>query len=147
MTEHHAYVTVGIGAAIIILITVREPKRKKNPITDNPSEAKLPFLKRVVLLLRTFFMPGMFILCIAGGIRNAGGYVWGYNTEIFFEQFYTKDQINHFMSWIPLVGGSLGAMVGGIISDILVKGRSPYMRIWVLIISQVRELECESEKE
>ena len=92
-------------------------------------------------------MPGMFILCIAGGIRNAGGYVWGYNTEIFFEQFYTKDQINHFMSWIPLVGGSLGAMVGGIISDILVKGRSPYMRIWVLIISQVRELECESEKE
>ncbi len=42
------------------------------------------------------------------------------------------------MSWIPLVAGSMGAVVGGLISDILVKGRSPYMRIWVLIISQVR---------
>lgn len=41
------------------------------------------------------------------------------------------------MSWIPLVAGSMGAVVGGLISDILVKGRSPYMRIWVLIISQV----------
>lgn len=83
-------------------------------------------------------MPGMFLLCIAGGIRNAGGYVWAYNTELFFEGLgYTPIQISTFMSWIPLVAGSIGAVVGGLISDILVKGRSPYMRIWVLIISQV----------
>ncbi len=35
------------------------------------------------------------------------------------------------------MGGSIGAVVGGIISDFLVKGRGPYMRIWVLIVSQV----------
>ena len=41
------------------------------------------------------------------------------------------------MSVIPLVAGSLGAVVGGLISDVLVKNRGPYARIWVLIVSQV----------
>ena len=80
----------------------------------------------------------MFFLCIAGGVRNAGGYVWAYNTELFFQaRGLSNAQINHFMSWIPLVGGSLGAVFGGFISDLLVKNRSTYVRIWVLIISQV----------
>ena len=82
-------------------------------------------------------MPSMLAICIAGGVRNAGGYVWAYNTELFFEDSYSKVQISRYMSWIPLVGGSLGAVVGGVISDILVKGRGPYMRIWVIIVSQV----------
>ena len=91
------------------------------------------------MLVWTFILPGMFILCIAGGVRNAGGYVWAYNTELFFKKRgFSGATINQFMSWIPLVSGSIGAMVGGIISDVLVKGRSPYMRIWVLIVSQVR---------
>lgn len=91
------------------------------------------------MLLKTFIMPGMLVLCIAGGVRNAGGYVWAYNTELFFEKSgYSKTHIQSFMSWIPLVAGSIGAVVGGIISDVLVKGRGPYMRIWVLIVSQVR---------
>ena len=80
------------------------------------------------------------MLCIAGGIRNAGGYVWAYNTELFFQaQDFTDKAINHFMSWIPMVGGSMGALFGGFISDLLVKNRSTYVRIWVLIISQVWE--------
>ena len=83
----------------------------------------------------------MFILCIAGGVRNAGGYVWAYNTELFFKKKgFSGDTISQFMSWIPLVGGSIGAVVGGVISDFLVKDRGPYMRVWVLIFSQVRLL-------
>ena len=79
------------------------------------------------------------MLCIAGGIRNAGGYVWAYNTQPFFQdKGYSPDTIASFMSVIPLVAGSLGAVVGGLISDVLVKGRGPYARIWVLIVSQVR---------
>ena len=129
----------GIAVVPFVLFTVREPKRKKNPLADTTSEvAKLPLKKRFVLLLRTFIMPGMLTLCIAGGIRNAGGYVWAYNTELFFEKSgFTSDHIRNYMSWIPLVAGSIGAIVGGIISDVLVKGRGPYMRIWVLIVSQV----------
>lgn len=126
---------------------MREPKRKKNPLADKTDEQKkLPIAKRFLILFNTFVMPGMFVLLIAGGVRNAGGYVWAYNTELFFEASgYTADHIKSFMSWIPLVGGSIGAVVGGIISDVLVKGRGPYMRIWVLIVSQVCQRERERE--
>ena len=64
--------------------------------------------------------------------------MWAYNTENFFKvKGYSGETISSFMSWIPLVGGSLGAAFGGIISDIIVKKRGPYARVWVLIISQV----------
>ena len=128
--------------APIILISVREPKRTKNLKVETEKkeeDTKPSFISRLVQLIKTFLYPGMFMLCIAGGIRNAGGYVWAYNTELFFQaQGLTNAQINHFMSWIPLVGGSLGAIFGGFISDLLVKNRSTYVRIWVLIVSQVR---------
>ena len=130
----------GIAVAPIILISVREPKRTKNLKVEEKQdqEDKPSFVSRLVQLIKTFLYPGMFMLCIAGGIRNAGGYVWAYNTELFFQaQDLTNAQINHFMSWIPLVGGSLGAIFGGFISDLLVKNRSTYVRIWVLIVSQV----------
>ena len=137
---------VGVAVAPLVLLTVREPERKKET-TDTAApttittiiteDEKLSIAQRVVLLLVTFIMPGMFVLCIAGGIRNAGGYVWAYNTELYFLKFYSHSTINSFMSWIPLVAGSLGAVVGGVISDILVKGRGTTARIWVLVISQV----------
>lgn len=131
---------VGIGVAPIILFTVKEPKRTKNVKADKKDdEHQTSFGSRLLLLIKTFLYPGMFLLCIAGGVRNAGGYVWAYNTELFFQaQDFTNAQISHFMSWIPLVGGSLGAVFGGFISDLLVKNRSTYVRIWVLIVSQVR---------
>ena len=128
--------------APIILISVREPKCTKNLKVETEKkeeDTKPSFISRLIQLIKTFLYPGMFMLCIAGGIRNAGGYVWAYNTELFFQaQGLTNAQINHFMSWIPLVGGSLGAIFGGFISDLLVKNRSTYVRIWVLIVSQVR---------
>ena len=126
--------------APIVLFTVREPERtntKKKTDDASAADEKLPLGRRFYLLFTTFIMPGMFVLCLAGGIRNAGGYVWAYNTEIFFQEFYSRGTINKFMSWIPLVGGSLGAVVGGLISDLLVKNRGTTARIWVLVVSQV----------
>lgn len=41
------------------------------------------------------------------------------------------------MSWIPLVGGSFGVVLGGFISDRVIKNRGFYARVWVLLFSQV----------
>ena len=78
---------VGIAAAPIILFTVKEPDRKKAEmeVEKTSKKGKLTTRDKIITLLRTFLSPGMFLLCIAGGIRNAGGYVWGYNTEVFFQ--------------------------------------------------------------
>lgn len=124
-----------------VLFTVKEPQRKKDEKKVQAAAVGgndcLALWEKAKLVFKTFFMPGMITLCIAGSIRNAGGYVWAYNTEPFFLQTYDDDVIAVYMSVIPLVGGSVGAVVGGLISDVLVKNRGPYARIWVLIISQV----------
>ena len=131
----------GIAVAPIILITVKEPKRTKIAPTAEEAKEKISTVRRFVMVLKTFlpcYMPGMFMLCIAGGIRNAGGYVWAYNTQPFFNTVgFSDETIERFMSVIPLVAGSIGAVVGGLISDLLVKNRGAYTRIWVLIVSQV----------
>lgn len=64
--------------------------------------------------------------------------MWAVNTQLFFQnQHQTSQQIGSYMSWIPLVGGSLGAFFGGFISDRFVKSRGIVARMVVLVISQV----------
>lgn len=93
--------------------------------------------EKFVLLLRTFMRPSLIILFVAGSIRNAGGYVWAYNTQPYFNKYYPSTNVGEYMSWIPLVGGSLGVVLGGFISDRLIKNRGFYARVWVLVFSQV----------
>lgn len=126
--------------------------------------------------------PSLLLLCIASSIRNAGirnifyflfnlnqihrhlslaGYVWAYNTQVYFDGLgQTPTQIGTWMSWIPVVGGSIGnenavciiknslktifavfvnsgVVFGGFISDRVVKRTGPHGRIWVLALSQI----------
>ena len=97
------------------------------------------FREKFFLLCRTFARPSLLILFLAGSIRNAGGYVWAYNTQPYFNKYYPETNVGKYMSWIPLVGGSLGVVLGGFISDRLIKNRGYYARVWVLIFSQVSE--------
>lgn len=67
-----------------------------------------------------------------------GGYVWAYNTQPYFESIgQTSTEIGRYMSWIPLVAGSIGVVFGGFISDRIVKQRGLHARVLVLISSQV----------
>jgi hypothetical protein len=61
------------------------------------------------------------MLLLAGSVRNAGGYSWSYNVNQYYEGVYnvSKDYIAQFMSWIPLVAGSFGALSGGALSDLV----------------------------
>eukprot|EP00049_Salpingoeca_infusionum_P001038 m.44532 g.44532 ORF g.44532 m.44532 type:complete len:500 (+) comp10838_c0_seq2:443-1942(+) len=96
--------------------------------------------KRTVwsVLVYFFTYKSLLLLCLAGAVRNAGGYVWALNTELFFQdRGQTTKEIGTYMSWIPLVAGSLGAVFGGFISDRIVKKRGTTARIWVLVISNL----------
>ena len=64
--------------------------------------------------------------------------MWAYNTQPYYESMgQTAAQIGKYMSWIPLVGGSVGVVLGGFISDKVVKRVGPHARLLVLIASQV----------
>lgn len=69
---------------------------------------------------------------------KSAGYVWAYNSQPYFEAVgESKEQIGAFMSWVPLVGGSLGVILGGKISDVWVNKLGPISRVLVLTASQV----------
>jgi MFS family permease len=89
------------------------------------------------LVCSTFIQPSLLVLCLAGSIRNAAGYVWAYNTQIYFQDIGTSAHvIAKYMSWIPLVWGCIGVVLGGFIADRVVKRVGVYARVCVLIASQ-----------
>lgn len=66
------------------------------------------------------------------------GYVWAYNTQPYFTDLgLTRDEIGTWMSWIPIVGGSLSVVTGGFIADRVVK-RGLYARVMIIVISLVK---------
>ena len=79
------------------------------------------------------------VLCLAGSIRNAAGYVWGYNNNTYYTNIHhqTPDQISSYLGVIPLVSGIIGSFFGGFVSDRVAKKAKPWQRIWILVLSQV----------
>ena len=63
----------------------------------------------------------------------------GYNAQLFYEneKDLTNNQISEYMSWVPAVGGIIGAFLGGLAADVLAKYGRPHYRLWVLALSQV----------
>ncbi|XP_078082263.1 protein spinster-like [Mustelus asterias] len=127
----------GFIVSAIVLLTVREsPLAKTNNERKAVTSHKLSMRQKVLQGLRPFTTPSLLLLCAAGSVRNAGGYVWAYNTQLYFNLYHSAADVGRWLSWIPLVGGCLGALSGGYISDRLVKRRGLYARVWVLVISQ-----------
>jgi MFS family permease len=71
------------------------------------------------VLLLVARSPPLLLLCVGGSIRNAAGIVWAYNVNSFFQNQHnlSHEQIAAYLSWIPLVAGSLGSALGGILAD------------------------------
>ncbi|XP_067928431.1 MFS-type efflux pump MSMEG_3705-like isoform X2 [Watersipora subatra] len=134
---------LGLPVAVLLFCTVRESRgmaeqydydEGNTTLTDSDQKWD-DKLKDVII---TFLSPPLLMLCLAGSIRNAGGYVWAVNTELFFEsEGHSSTEIGSYMSWIPLVGGSLGALLGGFISDRVVRQGGLAARLAVLAVSQV----------
>ncbi|XP_043214141.1 MFS-type efflux pump MSMEG_3705-like isoform X1 [Amphibalanus amphitrite] len=128
----------GILLGILMIFTMKEPQRAGVTDESRAAARQKTFVQRLPEMMRLFFRPSLFLLCFAGAIRNAAGYVWSYSTQTFFEGIgQTSTQIGAYMSWIPLVAGSIGVVFGGFISDRVVSRVGPHGRVWVIIISQL----------
>lgn len=133
----------GLAIGVLMLLTLKEPERKPASKTAGTAEAEetapvvtLTFGQKMARILRPFLAPSLILAVLAGSVRNAAGYVFAYNTQPYFNSIgETKEDIAKFMGWIPIVGGSFGVVVGGFISDRVVKGRGIYARVAVVIAS------------
>ena len=89
-------------------------------------------------VLKNILKPSLLLLCLAGGIRQGGGLVWAYNVKSYFSQYYcSSSSVGTYLSWVPLVGGTFGAVTGGLVSDKLAQQRGQIARLWVIIVSQL----------
>ena len=89
-------------------------------------------------VFRAYLDPALLIMCVAGGVRLGAGLVWAYNVKAYFGQMYCERvDVGQYLSWVPLVGGTLGSLLGGVISDRLARHSGYKGRMWVLIVSQV----------
>ena len=58
---------------------------------------------------KEFFRPTLLLLCLAGSIRNAAGYVWGTNNNTYYKKLgQTPDEISAYLGVIPIVFGIIG---------------------------------------
>ena len=89
-------------------------------------------------MLLAYLQPALLLLCIGGGFRLGAGLVWAYNVKPFFTQLYCEEvNVGIYLSWVPIVGGTLGTLFGGLVSDRLARASGYKGRMWVLILSQV----------
>lgn len=131
----------GIILGLVLLATVKEPVRSQ-PKADKAVKARPTVIstsnKEKIKQMVKFLRPSILLLWVASSIRNAAGYVWAYNTQLYFDGMgQTPTEIGSYMSWIPIVGGSFGVVFGGFISDRVVQRTGPHGRIWVLAASQI----------
>ncbi|XP_018026800.1 protein spinster homolog 2 [Hyalella azteca] len=80
--------------------------------------------------------PSYIFLCLAASIRHTGGFTWAYNTQLYFQTYYPHFNVGAWVSWVSIVGGTVGVAVGGFVSDRLVKKLGVKARLYVLAASQ-----------
>ena len=66
--------------------------------------------------------------CVSGSCSDLSEFPW-------HNEGMSSTQFESYISWIPLIGGGMGAMVGGHLSDILVAKYGPESRLLILSIS------------
>ncbi|XP_028410997.1 uncharacterized protein LOC114533625 isoform X2 [Dendronephthya gigantea] len=120
----------GFIVAPMIFFSVKEPVGKVKKERPSINMAVSSKQRRMSSIVKVFLGPSTLILCLAGAIRNAGGYVWAYNTQPYFDKYYPEVNLGYWMSWIPLVSGSMGVLLGGVISDCVIKNRGLYARLF-----------------
>ena len=89
-------------------------------------------------VLQGYLQPALIVMCVAGGFRMGAGVVWAYNVKTYFSQLHGESvNVGVYLCWVPVVGGTLGALFGGLMSDRLARWNGFKGRMWVLILSQV----------
>ncbi len=115
---------IGISAALLQLILIKEPPRnrfdttKKNP-NEKPKPKPAPLQAFLSACAEIIINPTCRWICIAGSFRFFGGYAIGYYMPKYFGSIYANDNTlyGYLNSFVVSVGGFISALSGGLISD------------------------------
>jgi hypothetical protein len=118
--------------AVLTGATLKEPERQKIG-EDNVggSTAKKDSLVKVLL------QPRLIMLMIAASVRHCGGYTFVYNADLYYNIYFPDVDLGWWLFAVTIGIGSIGVVVGGIVSDKFVAKMGVRSRVAVLAISQL----------
>ncbi|KAH8364964.1 uncharacterized protein LOC110179629 isoform X2 [Drosophila serrata] len=128
-----------LGAGVLTVIvagltgtTLREPERKAIGEGDRQTASGKP-----VSLWQVIKSPAMIMLMIAASIRHCGGMTFAYNADLYYNTYFPDVDLGWWLFGVTIGIGSVGVVVGGIVSDKIVAKMGIRSRAFVLAISQL----------
>jgi len=120
---------------VVMILTLRDPPQGERDTKHAPKRV-IHRTNTAEFLRRWAATPGLLLLCFGCALRNSGGIVWGYNIVLYYQsQGVSAGDIAFWLSWVPMVAGTFGSMIGGYYSDRVIKWKPDGGRLWLLAAS------------
>ncbi|XP_026333155.1 protein spinster homolog 1 [Hyposmocoma kahamanoa] len=138
---YYAAGVVGLVIAVLTFLTLREPERTTigeegagTKTADSAMEAgkKIP----QVTIWHVIIQPRIILLCVAASIRHCGGMCFAYNADLYYRDYFPDVDLGWWLFAVTVGIGSIGVVVGGVISDKFVSKMGIRSRVLVLAVSQ-----------
>ncbi|KAF5284137.1 hypothetical protein FQR65_LT00137 [Abscondita terminalis] len=132
-----AYYGAGILALVVAVLTgltLREPERKAISEGDQDTSAKTKKRQKLWGVIKD---PRVIMLALAASIRHCGGMCFAYNCDLYYQTYFPDYDLGWWLFAVTIVIGSIGVVVGGVISDKIVAKLGIKSRLAVLAISQI----------
>jgi predicted MFS family arabinose efflux permease len=125
------YVTgvIALIVAVLMGLTLKEPERKT---IGNASQTN-----KKVSLFKVLMKPDVVMLMIAASIRHCGGMTFAYNADLYYNTYFPEVDLGWWLFAVTIGIGSIGVVIGGIVSDKIVKKMGVRSRVLVLGLSQL----------
>ncbi|EDW78202.1 uncharacterized protein Dwil_GK16301 [Drosophila willistoni] len=130
------YLGAGILTVIVAALTgttLREPERKAIGEGDRQTTAS----GKPISLWQVIKNPAMIMLMIAASIRHCGGMTFAYNADLYYNSYFPDVDLGWWLFAVTIGIGSVGVVVGGIVSDKIVAKMGIRSRAFVLALSQL----------
>lgn len=122
---------IALVIAVLMGLTLKEPERKS---TNSQATQKEP---EKTSLCKVLMSPGVVMLMIAASIRHCGGMTFAYNADLYYSSYFPNVDLGWWLFAVTIGIGSIGVVVGGIVSDKIVKKMGVRSRVLVLALSQL----------
>ena len=63
---------------------------------------------------------------------SSAGYSWAYNSRLFYLTYYEDFDVGVWLTWVPIIGGASGVVMGGIASDWIRQKLGVRAQLWLL---------------
>lgn len=126
------YYGTGVLALLMAILTgttLKEPERQSIG-EENGNKAK-------VSLVKVLMQPRVILLMIAASIRHCGGMTFAYNADLYYNIYFPDVDLGWWLFAVTIGIGSIGVVIGGIVSDKFVAKMGIRSRVACLAISQL----------